>query len=61
MFPPKVIFSKTYSLVVVLTAKTLDYKKYFKMSFGSYGQAINETNPKIQQLPGHLVSYIYEH
>ena len=60
IFPPKARVSKTYSLRAILTTKPLDYKKVLKMSFESYGQVIHETNPKIQQPPGNLVSYIYD-
>ena len=45
MFPPKRGVSKTYSLIEILTAKPVDYKKSCKISFGGYSQAIHETNP----------------
>ena len=45
MFPPKYGVYKTYSPRETLTGKPVDYTKYFKISFGSYGQAIHETKP----------------
>ena len=45
MFPPKGRVSNTYIPRAVLTTKPEDYKKYCKMSFGSYVQAVYETNP----------------
>ena len=37
---------KTYSPITKLTVKILDYKKDFNISFGSYRQAIYQTNPR---------------
>ena len=45
MFPQKRGLYKTYSPREILTSKPVDYKKCYKIIFGSYGQAIHETNP----------------
>ena len=42
IFPLKGGVSKTYVPKEILTAKSLDYTKYYKISFGSYGQSIHE-------------------
>ena len=61
MFPQKRGFYKTYSPREILTAKPVDYKKCYKIIFGSYGQAIHETNPKNITTPRTLgVIYLRE-
>ena len=45
MLPPKGGVSKKYSPREILTGKPVDYSKYCKMSFVSYGQAVHENDP----------------
>ena len=45
MFTQQCGVSNTYSPRAILASKPVDSKIYCKIIFGSYGQAINETNP----------------
>ena len=44
-FPPKGGASNYYALIMVVTGRTLDYKKYCKYTFRSYVQALYKSNP----------------
>ena len=44
-FPPKAGVSEFYSPQVIVTGKAIDYNKHCATAFGSYVQALHETNP----------------
>ena len=51
--------SKTLSTRAILTAKPVDYKKNYKMSFGGYGQEIHEKNSTNTTTPRtHGIKYL---
>ena len=43
-FPPNSGLSKTYSPLTIMTGKSLDWKKSFKLHFGSYAQVHEDKN-----------------
>ena len=43
-FPPKSGLSKTYSPFTIMTGKTLDWKKSFKLHFSAYAQVHEDRN-----------------
>ena len=45
-FPPKSGLSKTYIPHIIMTGKSLDWKKICKLHFGAYAQVNKEMNVK---------------
>ena len=51
MFPPKGRMSSSYSPHAIMTGYLVDYKKHCTIPFGSYVQAVHETNPTNTMAP----------
>ena len=59
IFPTKGGVSNTYSPRATLTAKSVNYRKYCKIIFGSYDQAIHENKPTNTTTP-RILGVIYQ-